>query len=69
MEKKKNMIKGSRRLNDILKIKKALLLCCSYKSQLPLIEIGRENLADDIDKEVMPLIHALIKEERGKLKE
>ncbi len=48
-------------LNDVMKIKKALEKVCSYKSQNTMVEIGRENLTNDIDNEVMPIIDKIIK--------
>jgi len=46
---------------EIKKIKDALVRVCSYKSSMPLVEIGRENLTSDIDNEVMPLIEKAMK--------
>ncbi len=48
-------------LKELKKIKKALEKVCRYKSKIPLFEIGRENLTNDIDQEVIPLIYKLIK--------
>lgn len=47
-------------LKDVVKIKKALEKVCGYKSEVKLIEIGRQNLTNDIDNEVMPLINKII---------
>lgn len=47
-------------LKDVIKIKKELEKVCSYKSEVNLVEIGRQNLANDIDNEVLPLINKVI---------
>ena len=47
-------------LTDVLKIKRALKKVCAYKSEVPLVEVGRENLASDIDNEIMPLFDKIV---------
>lgn len=43
----------------INKLENALKRVCSYKSQISLVEIGRENLTNDIDNEVIPILKQL----------
>ena len=45
--------------------KKALEKVCRYKSEIKLVEIGRQNLTNDIDNEVMPLINKEKKEKEN----
>jgi len=57
----KKKVKKAGYLKDIKRIKNKLDEVCAYRSQIYLIEIGREQLTSDIDNEVMPLIDKIIK--------